>query len=92
MFRFGRGWSPGQHQHFLHAVHKPVEYEEHRAVSVLQHLTFQEKLKHPKMVMMNVLRKKLIVQYVLSHFIGGKKVTWFGLQDKNTPEFTKTVT
>lgn len=41
----------------LHAVHKPVEYEEHRVVSVLQHLTFQGKLKHPKMVMMNVLRK-----------------------------------
>lgn len=43
--------------HFLHVVHKPVEYEEHRAVSGPQHLTFQEKLKHPKMVMMNVLRK-----------------------------------
>lgn len=35
--------------------------------------------------------EKLIVKYVLSHFIGGE-VTWFGLQDKNTPEFTKTVT
>lgn len=35
--------------------------------------------------------KELIVKYVLSHLIGGK-ATWFGLQDKNTPEFTKTVT
>lgn len=39
--------------------------------------------------------KKLIVQYILSpksFYWGGKKVTWFGLQDKNTPEFTKTNT
>lgn len=50
-------WSPWKHQHFLRALHKPVECEAHRAISVLQHLTFQEKLKHPKMVMMNVLRK-----------------------------------
>lgn len=84
-------WSPWQHQHFLHAVHKPVECEEYRAVSVLQHLIFRGKIKTSQDGHDECFEKKLIVKYVLSHFIGGG-VTWFGLQDKNTLEFRKTVT
>lgn len=36
--------------------------------------------------------KKINSQVCSKSFYWGKKVTWFGLQDKNTPEFTKTVT
>ena len=64
-----------------------VGYEEHRAVSILQHLTCPEKLKHPKMGMTNALRK--INSQVCSKSFYWNKVTWFGLENKNTQESKK---
>lgn len=55
-----------------------------QSISILQHLTCQEKLKCLKTAMVNALRK--INSQVCSKSFYWSIVTWFGLQNKNTQE------